>query len=108
MRAFGTEGQRGIGAAHFGIVGVGGLGAGLAISLARLGAKKFTLIDPDRAEVHNLNRLAGMTAADAKLGREKLILSQGNCWRLIRESSVAWLTKVSFKRVPGAPCSERT
>ena len=72
VRAFGAEGQRRIAAAHFGIVGVGGLGAGLAISLARLGAKEFTLIDPDRAELHNLNRLAGMTAADAKLRSRKV------------------------------------
>lgn len=72
VRAFGAEGQRRISAAHFGIVGVGGLGAGLAISLARLGAREFTLIDPDRAEVHNLNRLAGMTAADAKLRPRKV------------------------------------
>ncbi len=74
VRAFGAEGQHRIASAHFGIVGVGGLGAGLAINLARLGAKEFTLIDPDCAEVHNLNRLAGMTAADAKLQPRKVDL----------------------------------
>jgi len=74
VRAFGADGQRRIASAHFGIVGVGGLGAGLAIGLARLGARRFTLIDPDNAEVHNLNRLAGMTAADAKLRPRKVDL----------------------------------
>jgi molybdopterin/thiamine biosynthesis adenylyltransferase len=71
IRAFGVEGQRRIGMAHFGIVGLGGLGSALAIGLARLGAKRFVLIDPDRSELHNLNRVAGMTATDAKLHIKK-------------------------------------
>lgn len=69
VKAFGPEGQARIGAAHIAIVGLGGLGAALAISLARLGARRFILIDPDRAEPHNLNRLAGMKASD---GRRRL------------------------------------
>jgi molybdopterin/thiamine biosynthesis adenylyltransferase len=72
VRAFGAEGQKRIASAHFGIVGLGGLGASLAISLARLGARKFTLIDPDRVEIHNLNRVAGMTLTDAKCRMRKV------------------------------------
>lgn len=80
VRAFGAEGQRLIGAAHVGIVGIGGLGAGLAINLARLGVREFTLVDPDHAEPHNINRLAGMTAADAKLRPRKVDLIARELW----------------------------
>lgn len=82
VRAFGAEGQQRIAAAHFGIVGLGGLGAGLAINLARLGAKHFTLIDHDHAESHNLNRLAGMTAADVRLHTRKIDLVARELWRI--------------------------
>lgn len=64
VRAFGAEGQSRLLAAHVGIVGLGGLGSGLALGLARLGVRRFTLVDEDRAEPHNLNRLFGMKASD--------------------------------------------
>lgn len=41
---------------HIVIVGLGGLGGCLAESLARIGVKKLTLIDPDIFQVQNLNR----------------------------------------------------
>jgi molybdopterin/thiamine biosynthesis adenylyltransferase len=74
IRAFSAEGQARLQTTKVGIVGVGGLGAGLAIGLARLGVRHFTLIDPDRAEPTNLNRLAGMTAVDASLRPLKIDL----------------------------------
>jgi len=67
LRAFSKEGQQALANATFGIVGLGGLGAGLAIGLARLGAKHFKLVDFDRAETSNLNRVDGMTKIDAQL-----------------------------------------
>lgn len=39
---------------HVGIVGVGGIGSPTALALAKLGINKFTLIDPDKIEAHNL------------------------------------------------------
>jgi len=72
VRAFGRDGQERLRAARISIVGVGGLGSGLAIGLAQLGVTHFTLIDPDRADLTNLNRVHGMTAADAKLGSKKV------------------------------------
>lgn len=39
------------------IVGCGGIGYWLAIQLAMLGAKRFTLIDADKIEPSNLNRI---------------------------------------------------
>ena len=41
---------------HIAILGLGGLGSHAAISLARNGIGKLTLIDFDRVEMSNLNR----------------------------------------------------
>ncbi|MCX6580012.1 MAG: ThiF family adenylyltransferase [Candidatus Aminicenantes bacterium] len=67
IRAFGKEGQANLSSMRIGIVGVGGMGATLAIGLVRLGVRKLALIDHDQVEETNLNRLAGMTRIDAKL-----------------------------------------
>lgn len=72
IRAFGVEGQNMLASISVGIVGLGGLGALMAIGLARLGVNKLTLIDPDTTDPSNLNRLAGMTSVDAKLGPYKV------------------------------------
>ena len=82
IQAFGKEGQYSIARTRIGIVGLGGLGAGLAINLARLGIKSFTLIDPDRVEMHNLNRLAGMTRADGLLSPHKVDLVSREIWNI--------------------------
>lgn len=74
VRAFGLEGQKNLATMKVGVVGVGGLGSSIAIGLARLGVKDITLIDPDRAEPTNLNRLAGMTSVDARLNPYKVDL----------------------------------
>ena len=59
VRAFGIEGQRIIQSIHVGIVGLGGTGSIVCQELAHLGTTKFTLIDPDKLEPTNLNRVAG-------------------------------------------------
>lgn len=64
VRAFGTEGQRIIHSIHVGIVGLGGTGSIVAQELAHLGASKFTLIDLDKLETTNLNRVAGSRPDD--------------------------------------------
>lgn len=40
--------------------------------LARLGVRRLVLVDPDRIEYRNLNRIVGSTAVDAALGRSKV------------------------------------
>jgi hypothetical protein len=40
--------------------------------LARLGVLRLILVDPDRVEYRNLNRIVGATAVDAELGRAKV------------------------------------
>ena len=74
LRAFGKEGQMKLANTSIGIVGLGGLGAGIAIQLARLGVNQFKLFDPDRIDVSNLNRLAGATRIDAELRNYKVDL----------------------------------
>ena len=46
------------------VLGVGGLGSGVAIGLARLGVKKIILLDKDVVDVSNLNRQLLFTLKD--------------------------------------------
>lgn len=64
VRAFGADGQRILKSLHVGIVGLGGTGSIVCQQLAHLGAKRFTLIDPDKLEPTNLNRVAGSRPKD--------------------------------------------
>ena len=61
---FGEEGQRKIEAQDVGIVGLGGLGSHVAQALAYLGVRRFLLVDDDRIEETNLNRVAGANPQD--------------------------------------------
>lgn len=54
------EQQRKLSKLHITLVGCGGLGSILAETLIRTGVRKLTLIDDDRVEVSNLNRLQGI------------------------------------------------
>ncbi len=54
------------------VVGCSGTGTPLIEQLVRLGVGKLLLIDPDRAEWRNLNRMYMTKAADANLGRFKV------------------------------------
>lgn len=64
VRAFGTEGQTTLAGLCVGIIGLGGLGSIVAEQLAHLGVKKFILLDPDRIEETNLNRVVGATRSN--------------------------------------------
>ncbi len=52
------------------IAGVGGVGGGHLLTLARLGISRFRIADLDRFELHNFNRQAGATLNS--LGRHKV------------------------------------
>jgi len=62
--AFGKEGQRKIQCLKVAIIGVGGIGSHLSQQLAYLGITDFVLVDPDKIEESNLNRLIGSTSKD--------------------------------------------
>lgn len=64
IRAFGLQGQQAIQRLTVAIVGLGGTGSVVAQQLAYLGVLDFVLIDPDRVELTNLNRLVGAHAED--------------------------------------------
>ena len=56
IETWGVGVQEGIHRLRIGIVGVGSVGSIVAESLARLGVSEIILIDPDRLEIHNLDR----------------------------------------------------
>ena len=53
------------------IVGISGTGSPVCEMLARLGVGRLVLIDPDKIEPKNLNRIYGAKRADADAGRNK-------------------------------------
>ena len=59
---------------HFGLVGVGRTGSGMAFALVRMGIRALTLIDADRVELHNLDAMTGVTERD--LGQPKVTAVQ--------------------------------
>ena len=69
VRALGVAGQKHLESLTVAIVGIGGTGSIAAEQLAYLGVRKFILIDPDRIDVSNLNRVVGARASD--VGRFK-------------------------------------
>jgi hypothetical protein len=58
------------------IVGLGGGGSHLTQQLAHLGIRNFLLIDPDRVEESNLNRLIGGTSKDAVRRSRKTLVAK--------------------------------
>lgn len=66
----GAATQEAFSKARVAVVGLGGLGSFVALELAYLGVGHLTLIDPDRIELSNLNRLIGAGPKD--VGRHKV------------------------------------
>lgn len=79
---WGRENQQLIGSIHVGIIGLGSVGSIVAESLSRVGVSQFTLIDPERIEIRNLDRTLGATIDDAEKKVPKVEVSQ----RLINSS----------------------
>ena len=67
---WGTEIQQTIGRMRIGIVGLGSVGSLVAEAVARIGVSQVMLIDPDRIEAHNLDRL--LHADVRSIGRYKV------------------------------------
>jgi hypothetical protein len=64
--------HRAVRTAHVVLMGCGGLGLECARLLAAVGVGKLTLVDGDRIERRNLNRLVGATPDDAEAARPKV------------------------------------
>lgn len=69
VAAWGDAAQAELEQVRVGIVGLGSVGSLVAESLARMGLGRITLIDFDRVELKNLDRL--VTATEADVGRLK-------------------------------------
>src|SRR6266487_2647066 len=67
---FGKAGQERLASTRVAIVGVGGLGSHVSQQLAYAGVQSLTLVDPDKVELSNLNRLVGAVPGD--VGVEKV------------------------------------
>jgi len=70
--AIGQQGQEHIKQTSLAIVGLGGLGSHVAQLLAYLGVRNFILVDFDKVEVANLNRLVGAGPKDLGLPKVRI------------------------------------
>lgn len=64
-RLFGAAGQQLLRQSRIGVVGAGGAGMLAVEMLARLGVGELVVVDPDKVELTNLNRLPGALRRDA-------------------------------------------
>jgi molybdopterin/thiamine biosynthesis adenylyltransferase len=85
------EEQARLRAASVAVAGLGGVGGGHALALARLGIGRFALADGDRFELPNMNRQAG--ASVSTLGRLKV--------DVIAEMVSAINPSAALRRFPG-------
>lgn len=86
VRAFGAPIQKALGALKFGVVGCGGTGSAVIEQLARLGANRFLLIDPDRLTPSNVTRVYGSSLAD--VDKPKVEIAARNIKRIQAEATV--------------------
>ena len=66
------------------LLGVGGLGSGVAMGLARLGVKKMILLDKDTVDITNMNRQILFRLCD--VGKPKALTAKQN---LLEQNIVA-------------------
>ena len=88
VRAFGIQGQQCIANLKVGIVGLGGTGSLMAEGLARLGVRRFVLVDADRVDETNRNRLLGLTETDVRKRNFKVNLARREIRRVKSECEV--------------------
>ncbi len=83
VRALGSAGQKHLESLVVAIVGVGGTGSIAAEQLGYLGVRKFILVDPDRIDSTNLNRVVGAYASD--IGRFKTDIAAEMIARIVSD-----------------------
>ena len=89
---WGRESQNTIARLKVGIVGLGSVGCIVAEAIARIGIAQVTLIDPDKVEEHNLDRLLYGTARN--VGKLKVDLAA----RAMRSNATA--EKIQINALP--------
>lgn len=83
QKVFGDLVQQQLGQLKVSLIGCGGIGAVFAEQLARLGVKNWFLVDPDRLETVNLNRMPAAT--------QNMV---DQCWYKV--NYVKWLIKRTY------------
>jgi hypothetical protein len=72
VSSWGEAAQADLARIRVGVIGAGSVGALVAEALARIGVTDLMLMDFDRVEVHNLDRLLHATHRDAEVNRPKV------------------------------------
>ncbi|MFC3068927.1 HesA/MoeB/ThiF family protein [Phenylobacterium soli] len=86
VRAFGRAGQTAIASTEVALVGLGGTGSVVAQELAHLGVRRFLLIDPDKLETSNRNRVFG--AQPELIGRHKVEIAAENILKVNPQAQI--------------------
>ncbi len=89
---------------RMGIVGLGSVGAMVAEALARMGVERLVLIDPDRVELHNLDRL--LHAGRRDVGRFKVRLAAKQLKR--SATAVDFQVNIHPRRIQDPKCYAAT
>lgn len=97
VSVWGKHAQSTLGRLRFGVVGLGSVGSQIAESLARMGVRHITLIDPDAIEPHNLDRLIYATNENIKEPRELKVNFFAKC---LRKSATAKKEQFTVRPVP--------
>lgn len=82
----GEEGQARLKQSHVTIVGMGGLGAPVAMYLAAAGVGRLSLVDDDRVSLHNLQRQVIYEEAD--VGRLKVEAARDRLMEMNRHANI--------------------
>lgn len=86
--SWGSEAQASLARTRVGIIGLGSVGCVVAESMARIGVQEITLIDHDRIEEHNLDRL--IYGEKRLIGKPKVKVAK----KRMRRSSTAHRPKI--------------
>ena len=92
LDTWGPECQDVLASLRIGVVGLGSVGSIIAETLARVGATDILLLDADRVEEHNLDRLLYATASDIGRFKVDLVAEQ------LRRNATASSFRVDAKR----------
>lgn len=78
-RLFGDDGQRILAEMRVGVIGLGGGGSMIVEQLAHLGVGEIVGVDHDLVKYHNLSRIVGATAKDARRRTKKVTVARRLC-----------------------------
>jgi molybdopterin/thiamine biosynthesis adenylyltransferase len=99
VTVWGKENHANLARLRVGIIGLGSVGSIVIETLARMGMERFTLIDFDEVQRHNLDRLLG--ASERDLGKLKIEVAE----RQIRVSASA--NRLEIRTVPYSLAEEQ-